>query len=82
MESMTIRSGVTVMDCIELETTSIQVYRRYHSSICSPENQKDSQNIIMEPIRFLANIRRNISHPSKAYPNVDILLNIEAIKVI
>ncbi len=43
---------------------------------------EESQSVILEPLQLTANITRNITLPTKAFPNVDISLSLEAIKVL
>ncbi len=42
---------------------------------------KASHGDILEPLSLSASITRNISLPTKAFPNIDISLSLDAIKV-
>ncbi len=86
MEVIPIVGGKTLMDCIQIETTSIQIHRSARSSSCSLGNSggcgsAETRNVILEPVQFVVNINRNISRPSEEFPNVGITLNMDTIKV-
>ncbi len=42
---------------------------------------EESQSVLLEPVQLTANITRNVGLPNRAFPNVDISLSLEAIKV-
>lgn len=41
----------------------------------------ESQSIILEPLKFSAQVIRNISAPSAAFANVDVQLHLDRVKV-
>ncbi len=67
----------TVLDAMEIRTSQIQIYRLATPTHGGPE----TRYTILEPVEFVAHISRNISRPSEMYPNVDISLDIDTIKV-
>lgn len=84
-DTISLISAKTILDCIEIETSSVQIYRSCRSSVCSLQDTsscQESRSNILEPIQFTAHIKRNISQPSEAYPNVDISLSLDTIKVL
>lgn len=56
---------------IELQKTS-------DDGLCVSE----SQSIILEPLKFSAQVIRNISAPSAAFANVNIQLHLDRVKVL
>ncbi len=51
---------------------------------CSLSEQygyKECEGVILEPLSLSASIIRNISLPNRAFPNVDIKISLDAIKV-
>ena len=84
-ETISLLSGKTILDCIEIRTSRIEMYRSSLSTVCSVqgpgEGCAERRSTILEPMEFVARINRNISQPSEAYPNVDVLLELDAIKV-
>lgn len=86
-ETISLLSAKTVLDCIEIRTSKIEIFRSSHSTVCAVgvvgcgDATKEKRNNILEPMEFIARINRNISQPSEAYPNVDIILQLDAIKV-
>lgn len=84
METLSLISSKTVLDCMEIETSSIQIYRKSRPTLCSLDSRdcEECHNTILDPIQFTLHIRRNISQPNEAYPNVDIILNMDSIKVL
>jgi len=50
-------------------------------SINQTSGVKEVESIILDPLKFTASITRNISQPTRAFPNVDIRLSLEAIQV-
>ena len=43
---------------------------------------EESNSVILEPLRLIVDMTRNITLPTKAFPNVDISLSLDAIKVV
>ena len=41
----------------------------------------DTQSTILEPLTFFVQVVRNISRPTEAFPNVDIQLELNQVKV-
>lgn len=84
-DTISLQSARTVLDCIDIETSSVQIYRKWRSSACSLQDQPgcsaEKRSTILEPIQFTAHIRRNVSQPTVAYPNVDIVVALDTIMV-
>ena len=76
-ETINLRGCRTVMDAMEIKTSRIRIYRNARNINTGAEKCYT----ILEPLEFLAVIRRNITRPTELYPNVDIGLDIDAIKV-
>ena len=76
-EKINLRGSQTVMDAMEIKTSHIRIYRKAHNINSGAEKCYT----ILEPLEFSAVIRRNITRPAELYPNVDIGLDIDAIKV-
>ncbi len=86
--TISLLSAKTILDCIEIRTSRIEIYRSSRSSKCPVGGAGGvahavggRRSTILEPMEFFARINRNISQPSEAYPNVDIILQLHAIKV-
>ena len=80
METTNILCSRIVMDSMELNTSSIHIYREAFSLIPAVSTVEKRYNIL-EPIEFTAHINRNISQPTELYPNVDIVMAVDTIKV-
>ena len=87
-DTISLLSAKTVLDCIEIRTSSVEVYHSSSSTECSVVGGAgggacglEKRNTILEPMEFVARINRNISQPSEVYPNVDVILQLDAIKV-
>ena len=68
------------MDSMEIQTTSIHIYRQAIPLLPATLAEK-KRYVILEPIEFMARINRNISTSSELYPNVDIVLEMDSIQV-
>lgn len=83
-DTISLLSARTILDCIEIDTSSVQIYRKWRSSTCSLQDKSCSSeqcSTILEPIQFTARIHRNVSQPTDAYPNVDITISLDTIVV-
>ncbi|XP_064395949.1 intermembrane lipid transfer protein VPS13A-like isoform X2 [Halichondria panicea] len=85
-DTLTLLGAPTVLDCMRMETTSVQIFRRSHAAVaeCTVREQCDyeeSNSVILEPLRLIVDMTRNITLPTKAFPNVDISLSLDAIKL-
>ena len=94
-DTISLLSGKTILDCIQIRSSRIEMYRSSFSTVCSiggsggpargpggaPRCAAETRSTILEPMEFVARIHRNISQPSEAYPNVDVMLELDAIKV-
>lgn len=85
LDTVSLLSAKTILDCIDIETSSVQIYRKWRSSVCSLQDKSscsmEQHSTILEPIQFTAHIRRNVSQPSEAYPNVDVVVGLDTITV-
>ena len=93
-DTISLLSGKTVLDCIQIRSSRIEIYRSSVSTVCSVGGPgvsvgrggpgraaAETRNTILDPMEFVARIHRNISQPSETYPNVDVMLELDAIKV-
>ena len=84
IESVNLRVGATVLDCMEIRTSSIQVYREVSPVVCALGGQGEcgpTQSTVLEPLKFSAQLIRNISRPNASFPNVHLKLNLDSVKV-
>ena len=86
-DTINLLSARTVLDCIDIRTSSVEIYRSSCSTECSMGGagggvcSLEKRNTILEPMEFAAHINRNISQPNEVYPNVDVVFQLDAVKV-
>ena len=68
--------------------TGLIIYRRSHAPTIDLQEISDdglsiseSQTVIMEPLKLSAQVIRNISAPTPAFPSVDVQLTLDRVKV-
>jgi len=77
-DTISLAKNHTVMDVMEIRTSRISIYR-----LATPiRGGEEKEYTLLEPLEFVALVKRNISRPSELYPNTSVSLDINTIKVL